>query len=96
MEIRISGKIKRPKGFVFVLHLTEDIYLDDVFILGDGTEIILREIKIQFDTKEPWTMMYQGWKCLCRFDNFDLKKVNAARGWSNEPVIVAKRKGVTS
>lgn len=38
-------------GFVFIQYLAEDIFLGDVFILGDDTEITLREIRLQFDTK---------------------------------------------
>ena len=79
--------------FVFVEYLEEDIFLDDVFILETGEEIILREIKLQFKTKKPLTMMGHGWKCLCRFDNLDLTKIPAAKDWFDEPsVVVAKRR----
>ena len=79
--------------FVFIDYLDEDIFLGDVFILEDGTEITLREIKIQLDTKEPWTMMGHGWKCLCRFEGIDLDKVPVVRDWfNNTPKIVARRK----
>ena len=80
-------------GFVFVQYIPEDIFLGDVFILEDGTEIKLLEIKLQFDTKEPLEMMGHGWKCLCRFENLDLKSVRSVRDWfSGEPVILANRK----
>jgi hypothetical protein len=81
------------EGFVFIDYLDEDIFLSDVFILEDGIEITLREIKIQFDTKEPWTMMDRGLKCLCRFEGFDLNKVPVVKDWfSNTSKIVARRK----
>lgn len=80
-------------GFVFVQYLPEDIFLGDVFILEDGVEITLREIKLQFDTKEPLTMMEHGWKCLCRFENLNLSKIPAVKDWfENDSFVVARRK----
>ena len=81
------------QGFVFVDYLPEDIFINDVFILDDGTEIILREIKLQFDTKEPLTEMGHGWKCLCRFEGLDLDKLPSVRDWFKINLkIVARRK----
>ena len=96
MEIRISGKLTDHyswigDGFVFVDYLDEDIFLEDIFILKDGTEIILKEIKLQFDTKEPLKEMGSGWKCLCKFTNLDLKRIPSASTWSSN-FIIAKRK----
>jgi len=98
MEIRIIGKLTRRiayigDGFVFVDYLNADIFLEDVFVLEDGTEIILREIKLQFDTKEPLTEMGSGWKCLCRFDNFDLSRVPSVENWfDGNTRIIARKK----
>ena len=81
------------QGLVFVDYLSEDIFLNDVFILEDNTEIILREIKLQFETKEQITEMGHGWKCLCRFEGLDLDKLPAVRDWfTSNFKIVAKRK----
>lgn len=104
MKIRIIGKFEKTAeevnrvswigdNFVFVWYLPGDILLGDVFILEDGTEIILKEIKLQFDTKEPLTMMSHGWKCFCRFEGLDLNKVPVAQDWyDNTPSIIAIRK----
>jgi hypothetical protein len=98
MEIRIIGKLTRRitnigDGFVFVDYLDADIFLEDVFVLEDGTEIILIEIKLHFDTKEPLTEMGSGWKCLCRFDNFDLSQVPSVGDWfDGDRHLIAKRK----
>jgi hypothetical protein len=80
-------------GFVFVDYLDEGIFLGDIFILENGTEIILKEIKLQFDTKEPLTEMGSGWKCLCKFDNLDLKKIPTISAW-NSNFIIANRKEI--
>lgn len=81
------------EGFVFVDYLNEDIFLHDVFVPENGKEIILREIKLQFDTKEPLTMMGRGWKCLCRFDNLDLENITAVKDWfASTAFIMAKKK----
>ncbi len=80
-------------GFVFVQYLPQDIFIGDVFILADGTEITLQEIKIQFNTKEPLTTIEHGWKCLCRFDNLNLDDVPAVKDWFvGESIIVARKK----
>lgn len=83
------------EGFVFVQYLTEDIFVGDVFILEDGTEIILKEIKLQFDTEQPLTSMNAGWKGLCRFDNLNLDKIPVVRDWFNNTTdIPAQKKAV--
>lgn len=59
MEIQIIGKFEpgnpqkqinhipwMVEGFVFVQYLFADIFLGDLFILEDGTEISLQEIKL--------------------------------------------------
>lgn len=105
MQIHIKGKFKRAnrwpfkadcpwidEGFVFVAYLNEDIFLGDVFELEDGTEITLREIKLQFDTKEPLTSMGAGWKCLCRFENLNLDPIPVVRDWFSDIDIPATRK----
>lgn len=81
------------EGFVFVDYLNEDIFLGDVFILDDKTEITLLEIKLQFNTRERLTMMGHGWKCLCRFLNLNLENVPVASDWfDTTPIIIATRK----
>jgi hypothetical protein len=81
------------EGFVFVQYLTEDIFLGDVFVLEDRTEITLRQIKLQFNAKESLTMMSRGWKCLCKFDNLNLDKIPAVKDWFHtDAVIIARRK----
>ena len=100
MEIRIKGKFEGShqipwigEGFVFVDYLDEDIFLGNVFVLKDGTEICLQEIKIQFYSKEPITMIGHGWKCLCRFDNLDLEQLSVVKDWFDKaPFIIATRK----
>jgi hypothetical protein len=100
MEIRITGKYDRlvnnipwlSDGLVFVDYLEEDIFLEDRFLLESGEEIVLKEIKLQFDTKEPLTEMGRGWKCLCRFDGIDLTKIPAVKNWGGNPIMIAKRK----
>ena len=66
---------------LYLSYLDADIFLGDVFSLADGTEITLQEIKLQFATKEPLTEMGKGWKCLCRFDNFDLNNIPSVGNW---------------
>lgn len=107
MQIRIQGKFDEllltkkernelwwlKNGLVFVSYLEEDIFLEDVFILTEGTEITLKEIKLQFDTKEPLTIMGKGWKCLCKFQNLDLNKLMPVKDWGNsENNLIAVRK----
>ena len=89
----IDGISWNGDGFVFVDYLEEDVFLGDVFVLKNGTEIILKEIRLQYNTEEPLTMMGHGWKCLCKFDNLDLDKVPAVKDWfDNIPFIVAIKK----
>jgi hypothetical protein len=107
MKIQILGKIDHSfytkkeiktipwisEGLVFVSYLTEDIFLGDVFVLEDETEITLQEIQTEFEGKEPLTMMGRGWKCLCRFNNLDLGKLPAIKSWLGaETIMIASRK----
>jgi hypothetical protein len=107
MEIYIKGKFESSNysrkelkqiswienGFVFVDYLPDDIAVGDVFTLENGEEIILIEIKLQFETKESLTAIGKGWKCLCKFENLDLKNIPSTKDWYDSATnIIAKKK----
>ena len=81
------------QGFVFVDYIPEDIFLNEQFILDNGTVITLKEIKLQFETEEQLAVMGHGWKGFCRFEGLDLDNLPAVRDWfASNFKIVARRK----